>query len=267
MKQTVSFIFLVFAVVSSGCVGTGTYQKKVVEAEVLVRDLNDARGKYAESERTISALRNELAGVKQQMAELKETNERLERLIVAKDDVSLQRLAQLEREKSKATEELAEVLRDREGKVNTARSAYERILEALATEIAAGRVSVSELRGIIRISLVSSTLFTEGNGELTPSGGQLLAKLASLVAGPPISGLTIQAAVPMALDESPARQSRWSLPLSRVDAVTQALAQQVGRSVRLVSLIRGERGESERERGLTGVERLNRIDLLLEVEE
>lgn len=251
----------------SGCVGQGAYQKKVAEAERLNQALHEVRGKQADVELANESLRTEVAGLRQQVVEQQAAVTEFQRLLAARDDGSWQRLAQVEREKSRVTEELAGVLRDREGKVRSVSSIYERVLGLLADEIAAGVVAVTELHGTVRIVVVDSALFVGDSGELTAQGSTVLRKVGALLGGNAELRVTVEAYAPLAsvlAEQGKSTESAWIMPLARARNVAENFLSQGIEPPQLTTLVRGQFHTAD---GTVLTDSFNRINLLLEFKE
>jgi outer membrane protein OmpA-like peptidoglycan-associated protein len=267
LKLSTPLLPLVLLLTVSGCVGQGVYQKKVAEAERLNRVLHEVRGKQADVELANESLRTEVAGLRQQVVELQAAGKEFQRLLVARDDGSWQRLAQVEREKSRVTEELAGVLRDREGKVRSVSSIYERVLGLLAEEIAAGVVAVTELHGTVRIVVVDSALFVGDSGELAAQGSTVLRKVGDLLGGNAELRVTVEAYAPLPgvlVEQGKSTGSVWVVPLARAGNVAENFLRQGIKPPQLTTLVRGQFHGAD---GTGLPDTVHRINLLLEFKE
>jgi chemotaxis protein MotB len=79
--------------------------------------------------------------------------------------------------------ELAGQIRLREEELARAQSTQDEIVQKLQMEIANGQIQVERLKGQLRVDMVDEILFDSGDAALKPAGKEVLAKLASVLAG------------------------------------------------------------------------------------
>jgi chemotaxis protein MotB len=212
----------VLLVAASGCVGHTAYQKKVDEASDLSRDLTQVQRKNLELVHDNEGLRAEITGLRSKVVELSEARKRLEQMLSTKPEKVYERMAELEREKVGLKEDLANAEKSRGAKVSEARMVYESLLELLKADVAAGRVTVNELHGLITVAPVNDALFEAESAVIHAGGARMLRKAAEFLKG--IRAGEIQASTGLEMstetkapDRSP---STWNLAMMRVNAVT-----------------------------------------------
>jgi chemotaxis protein MotB len=215
----------VLAIAISGCVGQTSYQKKVEEASVLTRDLSELQRKNLELAHENEGLRTEIGGLRTKLDEIVEGRKRLEQMLSKKPDKVYQRMAELEREKVGLKEDLANLEKVRGEKVSDARMLYETLLEVMKEDIAAGRVNVAELHGLITVSPVDAALFEPDSGVITSSGMHLLRKITDFLKSARGSEVQVSAGfdLPAESKTPDGSQSSWILPMTRIGAVTGVL--------------------------------------------
>jgi chemotaxis protein MotB len=134
--------------VAAGCVSTDTFRKKEAEAEAL-------RARSAELE---SALAKKDGDLEVARAREKELASRVEDLSAAQ--------RKLESAKAELEKKSVE---------------YERMAGALRTQIDAGRVELTELRGKMTVKMKDKILFSSGSATLGKDGKEALAAVASVL--------------------------------------------------------------------------------------
>lgn len=226
-----------------GCVRQGTYQKKVEETSFLTRELDDLRKSNSELAGENEGLRSERVQLQARVAELEEGKKTLEQMLTEKSEPSFGVIAALEREKARLSEDLARLLSAREGKVRDVSRIYENLLEAMKDEIAAGRVTVSELRGKLTIAIRDEALFNAGRREINPAGISLLLKITDRLKGAAENELCI--ALPFEIPEhTPAADAaKWSpagLLAERAMAIARLFRQQGIEPENLLAAVQGE---------------------------
>jgi chemotaxis protein MotB len=146
------------AAAGSGCVTRGKYDR-------VVEDLEGARQRVADLERSNEALGGERLKLIDEMEDLRETKEHLT------SDVS-----KLE----KTRDELTTSLRDNEAKVaelSKKSGEYEGLVKDLEKEVSSGQIQITQLREGLRLGLAQDILFRSGSATLEPYGVELLAKV------------------------------------------------------------------------------------------
>jgi chemotaxis protein MotB len=180
----VSFFFLI-----SGCVTTGTYEKKVKEAD------NQAK---------------ELAQVKADRDKFKEAFENAAS------------------EQAKLNEELAE-LKKKKAEVQTESDTYKQLMQEMKGEIAKGQVTISELKGKLTMDVVDKILFASGQAEVKQEGLDVLQRVVEILKNVKDKSIRVEGHTDnVKIKGRLAKQypTNWELSAARALNVTKYLQQQ-----------------------------------------
>jgi len=163
LKKQLPFIIVVlFSFFISGCVTTGTYEKKVKEADNQAKDLASLQQKYDKMKADRDQLKEAFAN-----ATSDQTNIR-------------QKVADLEAENTKLKENLSEV-KKKEVEVLTESNTYKQLMQEMKGEIAKGQVTISELKGKLTLDVVDKILFASGQSEVKKEGLDVLQRVIDIL--------------------------------------------------------------------------------------
>lgn len=257
MKRTMLYLSILVSLALSGCVTSGTYKQKQLEAETLEKSLQEQRGEYgklaAENEllkKDVTRLTGELAGLTGERNALATDKKGLEESLRSTSDAKnqkigelSQKLTDLEAENRRLKEEVTRLQKLKEEEVQKTSKTYGELLEQMKGEISKGEVTISELKGKLTVNLVESVLFDSGKAEVKPNGLVVLQKVIDILKGITdkvvrIEGHTDNVQIGGAL----ARRypTNWELSAARAINVTKYLQQQGLEPARLSAVAYGE---------------------------
>lgn len=234
----------------SGCVTSGTYHQKELEAEGLAKNLQDQQSENrklqdenrqlkAEVERLKAALssmtgeRDTLAASKKSLEEsLKTTADSKNRRIgeLSQNVSSLQEEnKKLKDEKAQLQDQLTQLQKQKEVEVQKTSKTYEDLLEHMKNEISKGEVTISELKGKLTVNMVEAVLFDSGRAEVKPEGLVVLQKVVDILKNIKDKAIRIEGHtdnVPIVGALAKRYPSNWELSAARAINVTKYLQQQ-----------------------------------------
>ncbi len=140
MRRTLTIVAALL-LVGTGCVTSGKYEKKAKEAEAAASRADQEAKKAAD-------LQKQLADAQQQLADANK----------AKNELQVQ----------------AASLAEQKGALEAKSKQYEQLAGQLQTQIKAGQIEVSELRGKMTVKLKDKVLFPSGSAKLNKEGQQAL---------------------------------------------------------------------------------------------
>jgi chemotaxis protein MotB len=256
-------ILLVLAT-ASGCVTTGTYNRKVSELEKLraaretelATRLKERDGRIAEAERKVVQLETRLKETEAQLAAaeaaktrlgkdldgstalLSELKKRLQKLGQNVDKLTSER-GQLARGLEEARVRLEE-LRKQKAAAEARAQVFHNLVARLRSMIDAGQLKVAIRDGRMLISLPNDVLFDSGKIAIKPDGKLTLARVAQVLAGITdrkflVAGHTDS--VPIHNERFP---SNWELSTARAVVVTHFLVASGTRPTALAAAGYGE---------------------------
>ena len=268
-RQMVGVILLTLGLVALGsCVSKKDYLVKVEEGEKLSGQLTALRSEY-------DTLEGQKAALDKQVATLKEDNLKLEEILQAKSDTlsknivdlrahvadlkkengllkgenenlnqnvkSLQdQIAALE-EKNVALHSEAEALeRQRKKEVEEMRGTYENLLENMKGEIAKGEITITQLRGKLKVNMLDEILFDSGKTTVKPQGLEVLQRVGSILVNVKDRAISIEGHtdnVPIGAELSKRYPTNWELSAVRATTVARYLQEKIGLDPGLLSAI------------------------------
>ncbi|MCM2334397.1 MAG: OmpA family protein [Anaeromyxobacteraceae bacterium] len=215
---------LAAALALSGCVTTGTYEKKEAEARMWKAD---HEAELAKNKALADKLAVQRAEIEVMQVELRAFQEKV-RSTEANLVVKQQELNAL-REEAVRQQALIDELSKSKKKLEAAKAdlekksaEYGQLAVSLQTEIEQGRVELSELKGKLTVKMKDKILFASGVSTVGKDGLAALAKVAEALRG--VQGKVIRVEghtdnVPVAAGSG----SNWELSAARALAVVRAL--------------------------------------------
>lgn len=216
------------------CVSSGTYHQAVQDRDAWkeqAKQLAERNRLLNASNASLSGERNKLVG---QVEDLREQHDSLEKSV---SDLTQMR-DQLKSELAARESELAK----RQAEMKDMRQTYDGLVSDLQTQVAEGQVQIEQLRSGLRVKLSQAILFPTGSAELGGEGKQLLAKVASRLAGLPnrieVDGFTDNVPITGALKRT--YPSNWELAGARAARVVRILEEKGVPADRLSAVSHGE---------------------------
>jgi len=268
-RQMVGVILLTLGLVVLGsCISKKDYLVKVEEGEKLSGQLTALRSEY-------DTLEGQKAALDKQVATLKEDNLKLEEILQARSDTlsknivdlrahvadlkkengllkgenenlnqnvkSLQdQIAALE-EKNVALHSEAEALeRQRKAEVEEMRGTYQNLLENMKGEIAKGEITITQLRGKLKVNMLDEILFDSGKTTVKPQGVEVLERVGSILLNVKDRAISIEGHtdnVPIGAELSKMYPTNWELSAARATTVARYLQEKIGLDPGLLSAI------------------------------
>jgi len=148
----------------SACVSSGTYQKKEAEAAKLAEEVKSEQARRAELQTRFEAVQKDLDTLSTDATALRERLKVHEATLTSAQSELERKQSELAGLKQKSSE-------------------YEKMAEALKSQIDQGRVELTELRGRMTVKLKDKILFSSGSATVGKAGKEALAAVAGVLAG------------------------------------------------------------------------------------
>ena len=182
--RTLPAIALV-ATLATGCVTTGTYEKKEAEANQMRKGWEEERAKRSTCEETVAQAVKQLDGMTADTNALREQIHGLEGTLAQKESE-----LRASRDKGAECQALVDELSKSKKKLEVAKAElekksgeYEQLASALRGEIDAGRVELTELRGRTSVKMKDKILFASGSATIGADGKVALRKVGEALRG------------------------------------------------------------------------------------
>jgi chemotaxis protein MotB len=185
MPRILASLALALALAVTGCVSTGTYEKKEAEAAKFRQDWEDEVAKRA-------VLQEKIAAMQQQLETLIADANALREKVRSDEGTLSQKESELRavRDRLVETQALVDELSKSKKKLEAAKAElekksgeYEQLASALRGEIEAGRVELMELRGRTTVKMKDKILFASGSATIGADGRDALRKVAQALRG------------------------------------------------------------------------------------
>lgn len=227
----------IFLLSASGClVAESTYLKKVEEADTLSKELTALQKTYQKLTLENAALKTKFNRLTEDAAVLSDDKKQLEGILRAKSDVLSkniselrQQVAELKVENERLNSDVAALQKAKEEKVKEVSSTYEKLLANMKNEISQGQVTISELKGKLTVNMEAAILFDSGRADVKPEGLEILGKMVDTLKhvndkAIRIEGHTDNVQITGALTR--VFPTNWELSAARAINVTKYLQQQ-----------------------------------------
>jgi chemotaxis protein MotB len=236
------------------CVSKKDYLVKVEEGEKLSGELAALRSEY-------DTLEGQKASLDKELAVLKEDNRNLEEILQARSDTLSKNIVDLRghvadlknendllKEENKALKERNAALqsetqaleRQRKEEMEEMRGTYDNLLEDMKAEIEKGEITITQLRGKLKVNMLDEILFDSGKTTIKPQGLEVLQRVGSILLDVKDKAISIEGHtddVPIGAELSKKYSTNWELSAVRATTVARYLQEKIGIDPGLLSAI------------------------------
>lgn len=242
-----------------GCVNKNKYLLKVEESERLSRELATLQSENARLGGMKEALdkqvislqgeRNDLEkgktelqlknlSLEREAARLKEDNVELEKILRAKSDalskniVKLRtQISELEKENEDLKQEAEARERQREAEMKEMKSTYDELLEGMKSEIEKGKITITQLKGKLKVNMLDEILFDSGRTTIKPEGVEVLDRVGEILLDVKDKAINVEGHtdnVPIGPELARRYPTNWELSAARATNVSRYLQEKIG---------------------------------------
>jgi chemotaxis protein MotB len=242
-----------------GCVSKNKYLLKVEESERFSRELATLQSENARLEGMKEALnkqvitlqgeRNDLEkgktalqlknlSLEREAARLKEDNVELEKILRAKSDalskniVKLRtQISELEKENQDLKQEAEARERQREAEMKEMKSTYDELLEGMKSEIDKGKITITQLKGKLKVNMLDEILFDSGRTTIKPEGVEVLDRVGEILLDVKDRAINVEGHtdnVPIGPELARRYPTNWELSAARATNVARYLQEKIG---------------------------------------
>jgi len=255
------------------CVSKKDYLLKVEEGEKFSRELAALRSEYARVQGMKEALdkqvvslqgtRNDLEkartelklknlSLEREVARLKEDTAELEKILRAKEDTLSKNIVSLRNQISeleKGNEGLQQRIdtlqsetealkRQREEEVKEMKSTYEDLLVGMKSEIEKGKITITQLKGKLKVNMLDEILFDSGRTTIKPEGVEVLERVGEILSNVRDRAINVEGHtdnVPIGPELARRYPTNWELSAARATNVARYLQEKIGIDPTLLS--------------------------------
>jgi chemotaxis protein MotB len=268
------FLFTLTVVVLASCVSEERYLMKEQESEKLSGQLTALESEKNDLEKERTELRLKVLSLEDEMTRLKQDNTNLQEILKAKTGTLSKEIADMRKE-NKTLKEENEALQARAKALTVekteeilgVKTMYEDLVQDMESEIKKGKITITQLKGKLKVNMVDEILFDSGKATIKPQGIKVLERVGKVLLNVKDQAIRIEGHtdnVPIGPELATRYPTNWELSVARAIAVARYLQEKVGVDPRLISAAgHGEYqpiASNETEQGRT---RNRRIEIVL----
>jgi len=243
---------LLIALLTGGCVTTGTYEQKVAEARLLDNTVKALESEYAglmkqkeglvlekkELTQNLTASLQQSADLQQDLVRARADSDRLERVLSARSQETGQALAEmrqdidrLENDNRQLQQQVEAERLAREARLAEVKNTYDELVSKMESEITRGEITISDLQGRLTVNMVERILFDSGRADVKPAGLEVLRRVGEILGGVKDKEIRVEGHsdnIPISSRLAQTFPSNWELSTARATNVVHFLQDQVG---------------------------------------
>jgi len=243
----------------ASCVSKDEYLGKVQESEDLSSELLAVKSQNAKLEREKEQLdgekkelKLEVLSLEEEIARLKENSTNLVEVSEARSNKMIKRVEELEQGIAELEKEHGRLLEENESlraktldlevqkkeEVLTMTTTYNDLLEDMKSEIERGNVTITQLKGKLKVNMVDEILFDSGKTTVKAEGVKILKRVGSILLNVKDKTISIEGHtdnVPIGADLAKRYPTNWELSVARATNVARYLQDKVGVDPSLLS--------------------------------
>jgi len=239
------FLLVLTVVVSGSCVSSEKYRIKERESEELSSQVMALKSEKNALEKETRELRLKILSLEGKMARLQQENTNLEEILKAKSGTMSQQIAEL-RKRNKDLKQENESLRaktqalevEKTEEVLGVRTMYEDLVQDMESEIKKGEITITQLKGKLKVNMVDEILFDSGRATIKPQGVKVLERVGKVLLNAKDQAIRIEGHtdnVPIGAELAKTYPTNWELSVARATAVTRYLQEKIGVDPRFIS--------------------------------
>ncbi|UCB48633.1 MAG: OmpA family protein [Deltaproteobacteria bacterium] len=239
------FLFVLTVVVSGSCVSEEKYRMKERESEKLSGQLTSLKSEKNDLEKERTELRLKVLSLEGEMTRLKQDNTNLEEILKAKSGTLSKEIADLRkqnktlREENEALQAKAKALEvEKTEEILGVKTMYEDLVQDMESEIKKGKITITQLKGKLKVNMVDEILFDSGRATIKAQGVKVLERVGKVLLNVKDQTIRIEGHtdnVPIGPELAKRYPTNWELSVARAIAVARYLQEEVGVDPRLIS--------------------------------
>ncbi len=246
LLPTLTVLFL------SSCVSRDEYLTKVKQSDELSSELTKTRSQCARLEEEKEALEKERRQLKLQTLSLEDEIDRLRKDATNLEETSGAESNKLRKQIEKLEMDVVELKRQnlllkeenrtlgskildldvrREEETLTMKTTYDDLLEDMKTEIERGKITITELKGRLKVNLVDEILFDSGRSSIKPDGIEILRRVGKILLTVKNRSISVEGHtdnVPIGPELAKTYPTNWELSVARATNVVRYLQDKIG---------------------------------------
>jgi chemotaxis protein MotB len=248
-RRIVCVILLTLSLIVIGsCVSKKDYLLKVEEEGNLSKELAALRSEHNKLEEEKEALDKQTIALQEEKNALEAARSHLnednkdqrQNLEILKMDANNFRdqIAALQEKNKTLQSEATALERQKEEQMRKMRGTYEDLLADMKSEIENGKITITQLRGKLKVNMLDEILFDSGKITIKPQGVEVLDRVGNILLNVKDRAINIEGHtdnVPIGADLSKQYPTNWELSAARATNVARYLQEKTGINPSLLS--------------------------------
>lgn len=220
--------------------------------EALDKQVITLQGERNDLEKARTELKLKNLSLEREVARLKEDNTELEKILQAKEDrlskniINLRaQISELEKENEdlkqsvdRLQSEAEALVRQRQEEMNEMKSTYDDLLEGMKSEIEKGKITITQLKGKLKVNMLDEILFDSGKTTIKPEGVEVLERVGEILLNVKDRAINVEGYtdnVPIGPELARRYPTNWELSAARATNVARYLQEKIGIDPTLLS--------------------------------
>jgi chemotaxis protein MotB len=215
------------------------------ESEKLSSQVTALRSEKSDLEKETRELRLKVFSLEGEMGRLKQDNTNLEEILKAKSGTLSKQIADL-RKQNKILKQENETLQakakalevEKTEEILGVKTMYEDLVQDMESEIKKGKVTITQLKGRLKVNMVDEILFDSGKATIKAQGVKVLERVGKVLLNVKDQAIRIEGHtdnVPIGPDLATRYPTNWELSVARATAVARYLQEKIGVDPRSIS--------------------------------
>ena len=219
-----------------------TLSKHIVDLRDHIASLKNEnsllKAENKDLKQNIETLKRDVDNLQGQVAALEAKNKTLQSEYEVQISHLQNKIEALE-EKNKALQSDADALeRQKEEEMLEMKGAYEELLKGMKSEIDKGKITITQLRGKLKVNMLDEILFDSGKTTIKPQGVEVLKRVGNILLTVKDRAINIEGYtdnVPIGAELSKKYPTNWELSAARATNVARYLQEKIGIDPSLLS--------------------------------
>jgi chemotaxis protein MotB len=224
IQNKTAFVWLVPALLASGCVSQSVYLKEVQRGDQLKASTESQASQIQSLQAQIQSLQSSITALNNEKAELMKTLE-------AKKGELNERLTELTKQNQDLAQQVHDTQQAKDAEIAKLKGSYDELVNGLKSELEAGQVTITQLKGRLSVNMVDKILFNSGEAVVKPEGYHVLDRVGDVLKKLQDKDIRIEGYtdnVPISASLSAKYPTNWELSTTRATAVVRYLQDHVG---------------------------------------
>jgi chemotaxis protein MotB len=209
---------------SAGCVSKKVYVKETQRADQLKTQSDTLTAQ-------ILALQNQIKTLQSNLDASQANNAELMKTLDAKKGELNDRMAELTKQNQEFEKKLRETEQAKQAEIDQLKGSYDQLVNGLKSELAAGQVTITQLKGRLSVNMVDKILFNSGEAQVKPAGFKVLDRVGEVLKKIEDKDIRVEGHtdnVPISASLQAKYPTNWELSTDRATAVVRYLQEKAG---------------------------------------